>query len=317
VKPAILLTQPVVPSLEAGLQAAYEIHRLYGTPSPDTLLDEIGPRIEAVVTGGSLGLKESVMRRLPALKIVAVSGVGTDAVDLSYARERGIHVTTTPDVLTADVADQALGLLISVYRRLTEAERYVRAGQWGKSSLSLARRFSGKRIGIVGLGRVGRAIAVRAAAFGCPLSYTDLRAQPDVPYTFLPDIVSLATHCDALVLAASADGAKPVVDAAVLDALGPDGVLINVARGRLVDEPELVRALVTGRNAGAGLDVFFDEPAVPSALPAPRGRRAMPWVRSCWPTCVPAWPANVRRPRCWHKPRPDLFPLLNRRHRAP
>ncbi|CAG2152962.1 2-ketogluconate reductase [Cupriavidus yeoncheonensis] len=265
-KPAILLTQPVVPSLEAGLQAAYEIHRLYGTTSPDALLDEIGPRVEAVVTGGSLGLKEAVMRRLPALKIVAVSGVGTDAVDVSYARERGIHVTTTPDVLTADVADQALGLLISVYRRLTEAERYVRAGQWGKSSLALARRFSGKHIGIVGLGRVGRAIAVRAAAFGCPLSYTDLRAQPDVPYTFLPDIVALATHCDALVLAASADGAKPVVDAAVLDALGPDGVLINVARGRLIDEPELVRALQTGRIAGAGLDVFADEPAVPSAL---------------------------------------------------
>jgi lactate dehydrogenase-like 2-hydroxyacid dehydrogenase len=266
VKPAILLTQPVVPSLEAGLQAAYEIHRLYGAASPDALIDEVGPRIEAVVTGGSLGLKESVMRRLPALKIVAVSGVGTDAVDLPYARERGIHVTTTPDVLTADVADQALGLLISVYRRLTEAERYVRAGQWGKTSLSLARRFSGKRVGIVGLGRVGRAIAVRAAAFGCPVSYTDLRALPDVPYAFLPDITSLATQCDALVLAASADGAKPVVDAAVLDALGPDGVLINVARGRLVDEPELVRALEAGRIAGAGLDVFAEEPAVPAAL---------------------------------------------------
>ncbi|MFC4345529.1 2-hydroxyacid dehydrogenase [Cupriavidus numazuensis] len=266
VKPAILLTQPVVPSLEAGLQAAYEIHRLYGNASPDALLDEIGPRIEGVVTGGSLGLKESVMRRLPALKIVAVSGVGTDAVDLPYARERGIHVTTTPDVLTADVADQAIGLLIAVYRRLTEAERYVRAGQWGKASLPLARRFSGKRIGIVGMGRVGRAIAVRAAAFGCPVSYTDLRALPDVPYTFLPDIAALASHCDALVLAASADGAKPVVDATVLDALGADGVLINVARGRLVDEPELVRALETGRIAGAGLDVFADEPAVPSAL---------------------------------------------------
>lgn len=267
VKPAILLTQPVVPSLETQLQAAYEIHRLYGKPAADAVLDEVGPRIEAVVTGGSLGLKEAVMRRLPALKIVAVSGVGTDAVDLPYARERGIHVTTTPDVLTADVADQAIVLLMAVYRRLTEAERYVRAGCWGKAApLPLARRFSGKRIGIVGLGRVGRAIAVRAAAFGCPVSYTDLREFSDVSYSFQPDIVTLATHCDALVLAASADGAKPAVDAAVLDALGPDGVLVNVARGRLVDEPELVRALEAGRIAGAGLDVFADEPAVPAAL---------------------------------------------------
>lgn len=265
-KRAILLTQPVVPSLETRLQADYEIHRLYGTTPPDALLDEIGPRIEAVVTGGSLGLKEAQMRRLPALKIVAVSGVGTDAVDLLYARERGIHVTTTPNVLTADVADQALGLLIAVYRRLTEAERYVRAGQWGKAPLPLAHRFSGKRVGIVGLGRVGRAIAARAAAFDCPVSYTDLRAFTDVPYTFMPDIATLAANCDALVLAASADGAKPVVDAAVLEALGKHGVLVNVARGRLVDEPELVRALASGRIAGAGLDVFADEPAVPAAL---------------------------------------------------
>jgi lactate dehydrogenase-like 2-hydroxyacid dehydrogenase len=178
VKPAILLTQPVVPSLETGLQAAYEIQRLYAAASPDALIDEIGPRIVGVVTGGSLGLKESVMRRLPALKIVAVSGVGTDAVDLPYARGRGIHVTTTPDVLTADVADQAIGLLIAVYRRLTEAERYVRAGQWGKAPLPLARRFSGKRVGIVGLGRVGRAIAVRAAAL-CPTP--SCRTLPPLP----------------------------------------------------------------------------------------------------------------------------------------
>lgn len=266
VKPAILLTQPVIPSLDSRLADAYAVHRLYGHADTEAFLDRIGQDIEGVVTGGALGLKEAVMRKLPALRIVAVSGVGTDAVDLPYARSRGIHVTTTPDVLTEDVADQALALLLAVYRRLPQAERHVRDGRWGRDALPLARRFSGKRVGIVGLGRVGRAIAARAAAFGCPISYTDLQPIEGMPYQFVPSIEALAAGSEALVLAASASSARPVIDAKVLDALGPDGVLINVARGRLVDEEELVRALAAGRIAGAGLDVFADEPNVPAAL---------------------------------------------------
>jgi hydroxypyruvate reductase len=169
-------------------------------------------------------------------------------------------------VLTDDVADLAIGLLISTCRGLCVGDEYVRGGQWGKSALPLARKFSGMKIGIVGMGRVGRAIATRAAAFGCPISYTDLRAINDVPYRFVPGLRQLADESEALILAASADEAEGIINAGVLDALGPDGYLINVARGKLVNEPDLVQALATNRIAGAGLDVFVDEPNVPTEL---------------------------------------------------
>jgi hydroxypyruvate reductase len=265
-KPDILLVNPTLPAIDEALCAHYTVHRYYEQADKDGFIRANGGAVRGVVTGGASGIDGALMSRLPALEVIAVNGIGTDAVDLEQARARGIHVSTTPGVLTDDVADLAIGLLLAACRGIAAGDRYVRDGLWGKKALPLARRFSGMRVGIVGLGRVGRAIATRAAAFGCPIGYTDLRAMPDVPYTFIADLRSLARASDALVLAASADNAEGIVDAAVLDALGPDGYLINVARGRLVNEADLADALARGSIAGAGLDVFIDEPNVPEPL---------------------------------------------------
>lgn len=262
----LLLTQPVPEAIDAQLVAAYQVHRLYQQANPQALLDEVGPRIRGVVTGGAKGLANALMEQLPALEIIAISGIGTDAVDLDHAARRGIHVTTTPGVLTADVADLALGLIISTLRRLGEGERLVRDGLWGTVNLPLARKVSGIELGIIGLGEVGKAIARRAAAFDMRIAYNGRREQPQSGYRYEANLVELARSVDVLVVAASADGGQVLVTAEVLEALGPDGYLINVARGKLVDEPALVEALREGRIAGAGLDVFVDEPHVPPAL---------------------------------------------------
>lgn len=262
----ILLTQPVPEPIDQQLTADYRVHRLYEATNMDSFLNQVGEEIRGVVTGGSKGLSNEIMARLPNLQIIAISGVGTDAVDLWYARQRGVQVTTTPGVLTEDVADMAMGLLIMTLRDLGMGERLVRAGQWGKTQQPLARQVSGIRLGIVGLGRIGHAIARRATAFNMKVGYFDLHEQPASHYTYVPSLLELAQCSDALIVAASADQAKPIITADVLDALGPQGYLINVARGRLVDEPALVQALIEGRIAGAGLDVFANEPQVPEAL---------------------------------------------------
>jgi hydroxypyruvate reductase len=262
----ILLINPVLPSLDAQLSAQYVVHRYYEHADKAGFLRKVGAQIHGVVTGGATGVSNALMDELPALRIVAINGIGTDAVDLDYAKARAIHVSTTPGVLTEDVADLAIGLLIAACRGLCVGDGYVREGRWGHAPLPLARKFSGMKVGIVGLGRVGRAIATRAAAFGCPVSYTDLREFDDTPYRYVADLHQLAADSDALILAASADNAEGIVDEKVLDALGADGYLINVARGKLVNELDLVRALKSRRIAGAGLDVFVDEPNVPAEL---------------------------------------------------
>ncbi|WNW13408.1 2-hydroxyacid dehydrogenase [Pseudomonas sp. DTU_2021_1001937_2_SI_NGA_ILE_001] len=262
----ILLTQPVPAPIDAQLLQTYHVHRLYQADDQDALLDAVGPRIHGVVTGGAKGLSNALMDRLPNLRIIAISGIGTDAVDLDRAASRGIRVTTTPGVLTDDVADMAMGLLIMSLRDLAVGDRIVRNGQWGEVNQPLARRVTGTRIGIVGLGQVGHAIARRAQAFGMDIQYNDLREQPQSGYRFFADLPDLARHSDVLVLAASADLGRAIVTAEVLEALGPRGYFINVARGKLVDETALIEALQNGRIAGAGLDVFVDEPRVPEAL---------------------------------------------------
>ncbi|KVA04765.1 dihydrofolate reductase [Burkholderia latens] len=262
----ILLTQPLPDTIDAELTDRYAVHRLYAADHPDALLERVAPRIRGVVTGGATGLPTALMDRLSALEIIAISGIGTDAVDLERARARGIHVTTTPDVLTDDVADMAMGLILMTLRDLGAGERIVRAGRWGKTAQPLATQVTGKRLGIVGLGRVGRAIAQRAQAFRMPVSYFGPREHRDSGYRYVSDLVALARDSDVLVLAASADHGNVLVTADVLAALGSKGFLINVARGKLVDETALVRALADGTIAGAGLDVFVDEPHVPREL---------------------------------------------------
>ena len=270
-KHKVLQLNPIlIPEINEQLAALYDVHRLYEQPDPGAWLQAHGSSVAAVITGGHTGISEAMLEQLPALRVVAVNGVGTDAVDLAYCRARALPVTATLGALTEDVADLAIGLLIAACRNLCAGDRFVREGRWElhpqPSAIPLARRFSGMRVGIVGMGRVGRAVAARAAAFGCAISYTDLRRMDDLAYDFVPGLVELARGADALVLCAAADQAEGIVNAEVLDTLGPRGFLVNGARGRLVNEADLAAAITAGRIAGAGLDVFVDEPRVPAAL---------------------------------------------------
>jgi lactate dehydrogenase-like 2-hydroxyacid dehydrogenase len=218
------------------------------------------------VTSGGAGIDRATIDRLPRLELIACFGVGVDAIDLVAARERGIAVTNTPDVLTGDVADLALGLLLATARRIVAGDRYVRSGAWSRGPMALASRVHGKRLGIVGMGRIGQAIAIRASAFGLQIAYHGPRAKP-LPYRFEPDLVALARGVDFLVAACPGGAAtRGLVSRAVIEALGAEGLLINIARGSVVDQDALVTALVDGRLGGAGLDVFADEPNVPPAL---------------------------------------------------
>lgn len=270
-KPQVLQLNPIlIPAINDELASLYQVHKFFEIADQPAWLREHGASISAVITGGHTGISRGMLEQLPNVKVVAVNGVGTDAVDLAYCRSRHLPVTATLGALTEDVADLAIGLLIAACRNMCAGDRFVRDGLWElnpqPSALPLARRFSGMRVGIIGMGRVGRAVATRAAAFGCPIRYTDLRAMDDVPHAFVPALLDLAAGSDALVLCAAADKAEGIINAAVLDALGPRGFLVNVARGRLVNEADLTRALADGRIAGAGLDVFVDEPRVPQTL---------------------------------------------------
>ncbi len=228
---------------------------------------EIAPHIRAVLTTGTVGLDALGAAVYPSLEIVSVHGVGVDAVDLAAMAARGIVVTNTPDVLTEDVADLAASLLLTVSRRLPLLDRYVRAGHWAeKRPLQPARSLRGKVAGIYGYGRIGQAVAARLRAFGMEIRYFQRSAGPE-PDLRCDSLLALATISDFLVLCAPGGAAtRHAVDAAVLAALGPEGTLVNVARGSVVDEAALVAALADGRLGAAALDVFEDEPRVPAAL---------------------------------------------------
>lgn len=266
--PKLLLLSPVRPSLLADLEATYDINVFFKEPDQAAWLAAHAGEVTGVVTAGHHGIPPALMAALPNLKIIAINGVGYDRVDLEAARARGIRVTNTPDVLTDDVADLAVGLTLALLRRLPQADAHVKAGLWPKSDMPLTRKVSGKRFGIMGMGRIGLAVAKRLAAFDGTIGYT---ANSDKPggYTRYPDVVALAAASDVLVVCAAASAAtRRIVGRAVFDALGKQGFLINIARGSIVDEPELVLALQEGRLGGAGLDVFEDEPNVPEALRA-------------------------------------------------
>jgi lactate dehydrogenase-like 2-hydroxyacid dehydrogenase len=252
-RPDLYLLTSISANLEHALAERFTLHR---TDPPATT--------RAIVGGGTSVVDAALLDRLPALEIVAIHGVGHDGIDLAATTARGIAVTTTPDVLTDDVADLAIGLMLAVQRRIVANDRAVRHGGW---KVDLSRRASGRRIGIFGLGHIGKAIADRARPFALELHYTARSAKPDFEGVFQADIAALATGCDVLVIAApGGDATHHIVNAAVLDALGKDGIVINIARGSLVDERALVAALQAGTIAGAGLDVFADEPTVPDAL---------------------------------------------------
>jgi len=223
--------------------------------------------IRAYAVSGESQVPESVIAQLPALKIISVMGVGYDGVDVAAAKSRGIMVTHTPDVLNDDVADLAIGLMLSAARQLPQANQYVHEGKWTQGAMPLARKMSGARLGLVGMGRIGQAIAKRALAFGMTVAYNARSAKSQLPYTFHADLQDLARDSDFLcVITPGGAGTRKLINAEVLQALGKKGILVNVARGSVVDEAALVDALQHGVIGGAGLDVFENEPNVPQAL---------------------------------------------------
>ena len=278
----VLRVGPLKPSLMDTLVADYDALTLPDGDEREQFLAEHGPSITAVVTSGRTGVDAALMERLPQLGAVVNFGVGYDTTDVDAATERGIGVSNTPDVLTDCVADLAVGLVIDTVRGLSSAERFVRAGRWpAEGNTPLTRQVTGKRVGIIGLGRIGSAIADRLTAFRCPVSYHNRNEIDGSPYVYAASPVALAEGVDVLIVAASGgSGTAHLVDRAVLDALGPQGYLINVARGSVVDEEALIELLASGQLAGAGLDVFAHEPNVPDSLLAMDNVVLLPHVGS-------------------------------------
>ncbi|HDI3021183.1 TPA: 2-hydroxyacid dehydrogenase [Cronobacter turicensis] len=264
-KPIVLKHAYLPGALTAELRERYDLREF--SQMSDADVEAIAGDITALVTNGEAVVTRAFITRLPALSLIAVFGVGYDGVDVAAARERGIAVTHTPGVLTDDVADLAMGLMLATSRRIVAAQKFIEQGGWQQGGFTWTRKVSGARLGIFGMGRIGQAVARRAQAFDMAISYTGRQPHSALPYRFVSDLQQLAQESDFLVLCApGGDATRGVVNAAVLEALGPQGILINIARGSVVDEAALIAALESGAIAGAGLDVFTDEPNVPAAL---------------------------------------------------
>lgn len=248
---------------QVPLDAAFHMHRYYESADKAAFLAEVGPKVRGIATRGDLGANAAMIAACPNLEIISVYGVGYDAVDMASARVRGIAVTNTPDVLTDDCADLAVAMLLALSRGVVAAEGWVRSGDWAaKGGFPLQRKVTGKRVGILGLGRIGAAIARRLQAFDMTISYSGRAPKDTTPgWTFVADPVALAAQVDYLVVALAATAeTRHIVNARVLDALGPQGMLINISRAPNVDEEALLDALESGRIGGAALDVFEGEP---------------------------------------------------------
>ncbi|HSO08140.1 MAG TPA: 2-hydroxyacid dehydrogenase [Pelomicrobium sp.] len=265
-KPEVLMVAPMFPAAMEAVERDFTAHKLWLAPDRDALVREVAPRVRGMTTTGMVGAKAALIEALPKLEIIACFGVGYDAIDVAAARRMGVVVTNTPEVLTDCVADLAMALLLASARRICEAERYVRAGKWLQGHFPLSTKVGGKVCGIVGMGRIGQAVAKRAEAFGMKIAYYGPRKK-GVPWPYHADLVDLAKAADFLVVTApGGDDTLHLVDDTVLSALGPTGTLVNVARGSVVDEPALIRALQDQRLGAAALDVFEHEPRIPDAL---------------------------------------------------
>ncbi|WJS99841.1 2-hydroxyacid dehydrogenase [Novosphingobium humi] len=267
IPPEILITAPMLPTVIAQLGERFQTHHLWEVSDKTAFLREVGPRIRGVATSTLYGrVGEDLLSHLPAAEIIASFGVGYDNIDVDAALARRVVVTNTPGVLTEETADLALGLLLSTIRQIPAAERHLREGRWRERSFPLSTSLRGRRVGILGLGDIGKAVARRLEGFAVDIAYCGRRPQ-DVPYAYYPTPLALAQAVDVLIVLIPGGAAtRHTVNAAVLEALGPDGVLINVARGSVVDTQALIAALREGKILTAGLDVFEDEPRVPAEL---------------------------------------------------
>jgi lactate dehydrogenase-like 2-hydroxyacid dehydrogenase len=270
-KPALLTTGPMMPLIEEGIGKAFVVHRLHEAGDREALFKKAGPEIRAICTGSHTGVKTdaAMIGACPNLKVIGNFGVGYDSIDVATAAKRGIVVTNTPDVLTEEVADTALGLLLCTIREFYQAEKWLRDGRWAKegdyrlTDASLRDR----SIGMVGFGRIGRAIARRIEAFGRPVSYYARHAQSGVANRHYRDLVAMARDVDTLIaILPGGPATQNLINAAVLDALGPRGILINMARGSVVDETALIAALKAKKILAAGLDVYVTEPQLNPAF---------------------------------------------------
>ena len=282
-KADVLFISTVDPTMLPKLEAEFTVHRLPpsgGTDFPASVAE----RIRVIVTTGGAGADAALIGALPNLQVIAVGTAGYEAVDLEAAAKRGIAVTHTPDVTADDVADLAFGLLISVARRIAEGERFIRDGRWLAGGMDFGARVSGKRLGIVGLGAIGRTLAERAQGFKIEVAYYGPRRKPDLSYAYHADVVELARAVDFLVVSCpGGPETEGLIDGPVLEALGTEGILVNVSRGSVVDEAALVRVLGAGGLGGAGLDVFADEPHVPKELVAMENVVLAPHIGSATP----------------------------------
>lgn len=279
-KPDLLMLTPMRPLVEAALEPHATLHRLWEAQDRDALLAEVGPRVRGIVSFVA-SCPRTLIEKLPALEIIATSAVGYDGIDVKAAAERGVVVTNTPDVLTDEVADLTIGLLLATIREIPRAERYLRGGHWPEAPYRLTATLRGRTVGIIGLGRIGKAIAQRLEGFGVAIAYHGRRQQADMAYSYYPTLTGMAQAVDTLI-AITPGGAETrhMVNKETFEALGPDGIFINVARGSVVDQEALIAALKNGTILAAGLDVYDNEPHVPAELIALENAVLLPHVAS-------------------------------------
>ena len=262
-KPHVLVMGPYADALMAELEAAYEVHRFWQLEDKPAFLKSHGGKIKAIATRGDVGASGDLMQALPNLEFIAVFGVGVDAIDVAGAKARNIPVTITSGVLHEDVADLAFALMLGIVRQIPAGDQFVRSGKWATAGMPVMPRLHGKRIGILGMGQIGQAIAKRAEGFAMTIHYHTRNKRDDVNYHYHATPAALAQNSDFLVAAlAGGKATAGIVSADVLKALGPKGTFINIARGSVVDEPALISALQKKEIAGAALDVFLNEPKI-------------------------------------------------------
>jgi lactate dehydrogenase-like 2-hydroxyacid dehydrogenase len=269
VNPEIVIVGPMYPACQTRLEAEFTAHKLWEATDRDAFLRGVADRVRGIAVYALHGCQAALIEALPKIEIIACMGIGVDRIDLVCARKRGIRVTNTPDVVTPDTADTAMALMLAVERRIPQGDRFVRSGEWVNGDFAFGRSLGQRRLGIIGLGRIGSAIAKRAAAFDMEIAYHGPREKSGAPYRYVADLVELAEWAEILVAACpGGEATRNLVDGKVIAALGPEGSLINISRGTVIDEPALIAALQSGALGAAGLDVFATEPRVPEALRA-------------------------------------------------